>query len=67
MERTTSWHAEVERSFSVHFVSLTFSTMFFLYVIIYIEIITYSQNIILHDLQLNRGLQALRNNGDTDM
>ena len=28
MERTTSWHAEVEGSFSVHFVSFTFSTVY---------------------------------------
>ena len=28
MERTTSWHAEVEGSFSVHFVSSTFSTVY---------------------------------------
>ena len=28
MERTTSWHAEVEGSFSVHFVSFTSSTVY---------------------------------------
>ena len=28
MERTTSWHAEVKGSFSVHFVSFTFSTVY---------------------------------------
>ena len=28
MERTSSWHAEVEGSFSVHFVSFTFSTVY---------------------------------------
>ena len=28
MERTTSWHAEGEGSFSVHFVSFTFSTVY---------------------------------------
>ena len=28
MERTTSWHAEMEGSFSVHFVSFTFSTVY---------------------------------------
>ena len=38
-----------------------------LYMYSCIEIITYSENIILHDLQLNRGLRALRNNNDTDM
>ena len=49
-------------------------TMSFLFLIwlcicnhICIEIIIYSQNIIFHDVQLNRGLQALRNNDDTDM
>ena len=39
----------------------------FVYVIMYIEISTFSQNIILHNLQLNRDLQAVRNNDVTDM